>query len=135
MQIRAITAFVPGSYPLDPVTVGGASHFLHAARHAYEQAGNKDKAAEIWEKCLTMAAGEMQKWQVQSELARLRGEPAPPMPSNPHGDMSGGMGGMGDGMSNPHGEMPPGGEMGGEGNPHGDMGTTKEGVPNPHSGT
>ncbi len=39
MQIRAITAFVEGSYPVDRAAFSGAASFLHAARRAYERAG------------------------------------------------------------------------------------------------
>lgn len=39
MQIRAITAFVEGSFPVDTAAVEATSAFLHAARRAYEQAG------------------------------------------------------------------------------------------------
>ncbi|HOG46030.1 MAG TPA: DUF711 family protein [Anaerolineae bacterium] len=39
MQIRAITAFMPGSYPVDEGAVTGAAAFLRAARTAYERHG------------------------------------------------------------------------------------------------
>ena len=39
MQIRAITAFIRGSFPVDIGVVGQAAKFLHAARRAYEQGG------------------------------------------------------------------------------------------------
>jgi tetratricopeptide (TPR) repeat protein len=90
---------------------------------AYEQSGAKQKAETALNKALGLAKGEMDRWQVQSELAKLKGQPPPPRPQSPHGDM--GMGtGMGGGTVNPHQGM------GGGGNPHQGMG----GMTNPHSG-
>ncbi len=94
---------------------------------AYNTAKQQDKARTAWNKASELASGEMEKWRVAAELAKLDGKEPPPPPANPHGDMSGG-GGMG-GVANPHGGM----EMGGAGgaNPHGGTGGEME---NPHGG-
>jgi Flp pilus assembly protein TadD len=99
---------------------------------AYVQKGDKDTALKTFEKCKPLAQGEMQTWQVDVQLARLKGEPEPPMPASPHGEGMGEAGGGG--MANPHGGM----DMGGGGdmaNPHGgmDMGDGG-GMANPHGG-
>ena len=75
--------------------------------HAYDKSGQTERASEIWQKCLGLAVGDMQKWQVDSQLARLQGKEPPPMPASPHGE---GMGMPGGEMANPHGGME---------NPHG----------------
>ena len=86
------------------------------------QAGETELAEAAFEQAKTLAQDPMQIWQVERELALLRGEEPPPMPGNegnPHGGM--GMGGMGsaEGMPNPHGGTE---SSGGGGNPHGGMG-------------
>lgn len=93
---------------------------------AYSTAGQKEKAKQAWKKALELASGELEKWQVEAQIAKSEGKEPPPPPENPHGDM--GMGGAG--MANPHG-----GAGGGEGmaNPHGDMGAG-DGAANPHGG-
>lgn len=91
---------------------------------AYSTAGQKDKAKVAWAKADTLATGEMEKWRVASELAKLEGKEPPPPPSNPHGDM-----GAAGGMANPHGGMDMGGAGGAD--PHGGMGGD---MASPHGG-
>ena len=47
MQIRAITAFIPGSFPADAAAVARAGAFLRSARAAYERAGYVVQTARL----------------------------------------------------------------------------------------
>jgi Flp pilus assembly protein TadD len=94
---------------------------------AYSTAGLKDKAKQAWDKALKLSTGELDKWQVEAEIAKMEGKEPPPQPANPHGAMGAGGGmGMGGGMTNPHGGDAGGGDTanphGGMSNPHGGMG-------------
>jgi len=81
------------------------------------QAGANQQAEAAFEQAKALADGPMQVWQVEVELAKLRGEEPPPMPGN---------------EGNPHGGMDMG--SGGAANPHGGGTGSAEGMPNPHGG-
>jgi hypothetical protein len=100
---------------------------------AYGLAGQKDKALASYEKARPLAKDDMEKWQVDAEVAKLKGETPPPQPAL---DSMGGMEGMGgmDGTANPHGGAMGSGEGGGMVNPHGGMGGAGGGASNPHGG-
>lgn len=101
---------------------------------AYDKLGDKTKAKSALEQSVTLAKDAMEKWQAEAALAQLEGKQPPPMPTSPHGEGQGGMGG-GDtsGMPNPHGGGGDGG-MGGMTNPHGSTGDASGGMTNPHEG-
>jgi tetratricopeptide (TPR) repeat protein len=97
---------------------------------AYNTAKQKDKAKAAWQKALTLSSGEVDKWRVESELAKLAGKEPPPPPANPHGAT----GAAGAGAANPHGGADMGAGGGdGAANPHGDMGgAAGGGAASPH---